>query len=490
MSPHLDLLLANRAYADHNEPPPGPQGPITGGSGGLLAAVRPVIEPWNGTRGTTWIGAGTGTYDRQYVDQHGVELIETPRGPLRHQRLFFDAETWRRHYADTANATLWPMLHLAIQPLWERTDYFPRPQPPQLDEWSGYVAVNGTIAHAAMAAPNRDICWVHDYQLALVPNMLRERRYPGRIGFFLHTPFPDIDLVEQSGPPQVMDVFTGMVEGLLGADLVGFQTEDDAERFRAAAERTTCAARSGASLKLAGRMAEVGAYPVGIDIEATEDAARAGAFPERLREAAASSLPLIVGLERADYTKGIPERLRAVAEAWRRGARFHYAGFSSPTREEVEAYQRLGREVAAATGEAEAAAREAGCQFTQSTVTLPWDEVVGLMRDADVVFTSSLSDGMNLVPLQAAIAQADTPAGERGVVVAGIGAGVANAYADCIGEGLETVDALDHEAMVQALVDASAGRYAPVSDMFIERVRERDARHWARRFLEDLGATE
>ena len=105
------LILANRAYLDH-ETPRSAGSTSSGGNGGLLATLRPVIEPWDGTSGTTWIGAGLGQFDSEWTDARGFELIETPRGTLRHRRLFFPNATWQGHYAEVSNSFLWPLVHL------------------------------------------------------------------------------------------------------------------------------------------------------------------------------------------------------------------------------------------------------------------------------------------------------------------------------------------------------------------------------------------
>jgi trehalose-6-phosphate synthase len=195
MPPRADLILANRAYLDHTQPP----GLIAAqpGNGGLLAAVRPIIEPWKDGEGTTWIGVGRGEFDRDFCDERGIEFIDTPRGPLRHCRLFFDDATWAAHYKQVANSFLWPLLHLVREPLPDLTDYYPRPHLPTADEWAAYRRVNDAFALAALEQPRQGTCWVHDYQLGLAPGLLRRKGFPGRIGFFLHTPFPALDVASE-----------------------------------------------------------------------------------------------------------------------------------------------------------------------------------------------------------------------------------------------------------------------------------------------------
>lgn len=197
---------------------------------------------------------------------------------------------------------------------------------------------------------------------------------------------------------------------------------------------------------------------------------------------------MVIGLERADYTKGIPERLRAIARAYREGAKFAYIGVAAPTRGGVASYEALQPAIEEAANAARAAAEEAGCWLIQTRELIPWEEVVALQRDADVVFTSSLADGMNLVPLQAAAVQSLRAEGERAVIIAGRDAGVSEIYAGFEQDGLVTVDPFDSEAMVAALRQAIAGRPGRITGRLFEAVREHDATSWATRFLGDLEA--
>lgn len=482
------LILANRAFLDH-EAPRWADSPSTASSGGLLAAVRPVIAPWDGTSGTTWIGVGMGRFDREWVDARGYELLDTPRGPLRHRRLFFGSATWQGHYGEVANSFTWPLFHLVRVDLPKATPYYPEPQPPSEAGWRSFEVVNRAFAEAACEEGGEQACWVHDYQLALVPGFLRERGYRGPVGFFLHIPFPSLGVIRPYLGGPTRERLTALVRGMLGADLVGFQTPGDVERFVEAACELAGATPADGGVRYAGREVRLGAYPVGIDpLEVIEAAERARPVT-RVRQARELGLPVVVGLERGDFTKGIPERLRAIAEAYREGLRFAYIGIASPTREGVEVYGALDAAIERYAARAREAAFWLGCPFTQVRASVGWDDVVALQRDADVVFTSSLADGMNLVPLQAAIAQSGRPPDERGVVLAGVDAGVAKVYPSDGSEGLRAVDPLDQESLLAGLRGGLVGLPGRISDRFIEQVRERDARSWGERFLTDLEGT-
>jgi len=444
--------------------------------------VAPAIA--HGPGGTTWVGAGRGSHDREFVDARGDELLDSPSGPVRHRRVFFGDDTWARFYQRTANGFLWPLLHLVRVPLPERTGYFPRPACPDVADWSAFRAANRRYAEAALDAGGGESVWVHDYQLGFVPRELRELGYRGRIGFFLHTPFPDIALVEREAGEDGLTLFREWLRGVAAADLVGLQSPADVGRFRTAIAAPGSTAGSGRAA-FQGRTVRFGAYPVGFDTAEIASLAKS-APPFDALAMLSPGAPVVVGLERQDYTKGIPERLHAMAALWRAGLRFHYLGLASPTREGVPGYGRFEAALASALRVATEAAEAAGSTCLQEARALAWPEVVALLRDASVVCTSSLADGMNLVPLQAAIAQGVRPAAERGVITTGRDAGVAAVYAAYATEGLVAVDPFDSAAFARALRLALEGRPGRVSDRLGAAVRAGDARAWAGRFLADL----
>ena len=484
MEPHAEVVLANRAYLDHEAPPgAGPAPPAS--AGGLLEALRPVVAPWSDGAGTTWIGPSRGRHDRAWTDDAGYELLDTDVGPLRHRRLYLEPDEWTGHYAASANGFLWPLFHLVRERLPEATGYYPAPETPSDGDWAAYRAVNAAFARAASEEEARS-CWVHDYQLGLAPLALREAGWRGRIGFFLHTPFPDLGVaapyLDSAGEERLRE----WVAGVLGADVAGFQTPSDVARFTAAAERLCSAERAHGGVLVDGRLVRLAAFPVGIDTAALAEVARTAELPEEVAALRGRGLPLVVGLERADYTKGIPERIDAVARALEDGVTFAYAGYASPTRPGVAAYDRLAAECDRRAERAAAIAAERGLPFLHRQRALRWSEVVALQREASVLFTSSLADGMNLVPVQTAMAQSVRPAAERGVILVGRDAGAAETYAGHEQDGLVPVDPLDTEATARALTAALAGEPGRISDRLVAAVRDHDAASWGRAFLATL----
>ena len=476
------LILANRAYVDHDVPPSDGAIPSPG-AGGLLAALHSVIEPWAGESGTTWIGASRGTFDREWSDASGYELIETPRGPLRHRRLFFAETTWHSHYDTVSNSFFWPLLHLSHERLPDLTEYYPRPFSPSAAEWRAYRRVNEAFAAAAFEEHLAGSCWIHDYHLALVPSILRSRHFPGNIGFFLHTPVPDLKIAGEYLDAAGTVFFREWLEGCLGADLVGFQTRENLDRFTVAAASLCGFAVVADGLRRGERTVRTGVFPVGVDASEIDETADL-ILPARFEQAFETDLPVVVGLERCDYTKGIPERLRAIAQAHRMGARFSYLGVAAPTRQAVPAYRALDAAVQAAADEAAASAQEAGLPFRQVIESTDWPAVVSLLRRADVVLTSSLADGMNLVPIQAILAQSARPRAQRAVAFTGAHAGVADFAASR--DGLIAIHPFERDEFACTLAAAVSGKQPRISDSLVAQVRKRDARAWASTFLESL----
>src|SRR5690606_14650743 len=202
------------------------------------------------------------------------------------------------YYQGFSNATLWPLYHDLLRE-------------PRLsaETWRTYREVNARFApEAAAAAPPNATVWVQDYHLQLVPRMLRRRRPDLRIGFFLHIPMPPRQIFARL--PWRREI----VDGLLGADVIGFQTEADAVNARAIVKCYSHAVPVGTDFVVGGRRVCLGAFPISIDVDRIEAATRAPAVRARLtrlRENLGQGRKILLGVDRLDYTKGIEERLAA-----------------------------------------------------------------------------------------------------------------------------------------------------------------------------------
>jgi trehalose 6-phosphate synthase len=390
--PSADLVVvANRLPVRRVESPGAPSVWETS-PGGLVSALIPTL----GGRRVCWVGWTGDSTPRREPDAGAPSTSgdSSHEPPFQHQGMTLvpvplDANEVADFYTGFSNATLWPLYHDAIQP-------------PEIhrDWWLAYVAVNQRFAEAAagFARPGA-VVWVHDYQLQLVPAMLRKLRPDLRIGFFLHIPYPPQELFMR------LPWRSELIAGMLGADVVGFQVPVAAQNFAGLARRLTSARGLGNTLKFEGRSVRVGAFPVSIDVEHFEELA---ARPEIVAEAQSiraqlgSPRVVLLGVDRLDYTKGIEARLKAFREMLQDGVvsagECALVQIAVPSRTEVPAYgderDRVERLVGEINGDYGAMGAPAVHYFHRS---LSAEELVALYIAADVMVVTPYRDGMNLV---------------------------------------------------------------------------------------------
>lgn len=344
--------------------------------GGLVTALAPILESRHGG----WIGwaGGSGRAPNPF-SLKGIEY--TPVSLAKDELEDF--------YFGFSNRTLWPLYHDSMRaPEFRRRWWWP------------YVDVNKRYAEAAAAAAKPgDIIWVHDYHLQLAPAMIRELRPDVRIGFFLHIPFPPEELFAH------LPWRTQILEGMLGADLLGFQTKAGARNFIAAARRFTDASGSKGDLAYRGRTVQAKAFPISIDIERFENLARTAdvlAMRDRLRMKLGAGRKVFLGVDRLDYSKGIDIRLRAFEELLKSGSwtpeECVFVQIAVPSREEVEDYAQLRADVEQLVGRINGQFGEAGVAAVHYLHRgLPQEELVSHYLAADVMVVTPFRDGMNLV---------------------------------------------------------------------------------------------
>jgi trehalose 6-phosphate synthase len=344
--------------------------------GGLVSALIPIVQKSGGG----WIGwSGTAGRAPAPFKHDGIALlpVSISRGEL------------QGFYHGFCNGTLWPLYHDAVrEPEYHRS------------WWRAYVAVNRRYAEltAASAARNAKV-WVHDYHLQLVPALLREMRPDLRIGFFLHIPFPPEELfVRLPWRRQIL-------EGLLGADVIGFQTQDGAQNFVRLARRYAGARIEGGRVWSHDRPVTVGAFPVSIDFERYDEIARSDRVSTRVAEIErrlGRGRTIILGVDRLDYTKGIDLRLRAFRDllAHRQITLREcvLVQLAVPSRERATEYRELRRRVEELVGQINGDYGEVGLAPVHYVHrSQPFEEVVALYRAAEVMLVTPLADGMNLV---------------------------------------------------------------------------------------------
>jgi trehalose 6-phosphate synthase len=379
------VVVANRLPVDQVTDPDGSTR-WQRSPGGLVTA----LEPFVAGRGGAWVGwSGSAGDAPEPFESGGMSLIPIP----------LTEEEVDRYYEGMSNASLWPLYHDVV----EKPEY-------HRNWWDTYVQVNKRFAErtAEIAAENA-IVWVHDYQLQLVPAMLRQQRPDLTIGFFLHIPFPPYELFTQ------LPWRSAIVEGLLGADLVGFQRPSAATNFVQLARRLHDLPARKNAVEYDGRTVTAKAFPISIDVAAFDELARS---PEVLARAAEIRTELgnpdkiILGVDRLDYTKGISVRLNAFEELLEDGA-VEAPGtvlvqVATPSRERVEHYvhmrETIEQQVGHINGVFGSIAGPAVHYFNQS---MDRTELAALYRAADVMLVTPYRDGMNLVAKEYVAARSD-----------------------------------------------------------------------------------
>ncbi|MDH3496026.1 MAG: trehalose-6-phosphate synthase [Gemmatimonadota bacterium] len=427
--------------------------------GGLVTALGPVVAEAEGA----WVGwTGTaGRAPRPFI-LDGITNVPVS----------VTADQVEGSYEGFCNRTLWPLYHHAVrQPEYHR------------HWWRAYVSLNERFADvAARTAARGARVWVQDYHLQLVPALLRARRPDLRIGFFLHIPFPPSELfLHLPWRRQVL-------EGLLGADVIGFQTATAATNFRRLASALTDARRAGSALQLAGRRVRVGAFPISIDTAGYEALARSADVQRQLAALHASvgrGRRVLLGVDRMDYTKGIPQRLEAYGELLARGRRYARESVliqvAVPSRERIAEYRTLRREVDALVGRINGQFGQVGLTpITYLRRSLDRDELVAMYQLADVMVVTPLADGMNLVAKEYVASRVDGD----GVLVLSQFAGAAAGFRAALSVNPHDVDGMA-DALQQGLEMPRAERRRRMRSLR-GAVRRHSVQDWAAAFLRAL----
>lgn len=427
--------------------------------GGLVTALMPIA----GASGGKWIGwlGGSGVPPRPF-EHEGVALRPVP----------LSSAEINTYYHGYCNRTLWPLFHDAI-----RTPEF------EGSWWRPFVEVNRRFARAAARACGRgERVWVHDYHLMLVPAMLRAMRPDLRIGFFLHIPFPPEELFLWL--PQRRE----LLQGVLGSDVVGFQTHDMAQNFSRLARRLTSAEGTDRLLEYEGRSVVCADYPISIDFDWFNDRAsdpevkrQAGIIRQRL----GSRRQMLLSVDRLDYTKGIDARLKAFEKLLDDGRLSVddcvLVQICAPSREDVREYARMRMQIDEMVGSINGSHSEPGrVAVHYFRRTFSREEIVPYYVAADAILVTPLRDGMNLVAKEYIACRSEND----GALVLSEFAGAAVQLRQAL-----LVNPRDVEGTAQAIemslrMKQSDARFRMA--VLRSMVRRHDVHDWARLFLEDL----
>jgi trehalose 6-phosphate synthase/phosphatase len=431
--------------------------------GGLATGLGSIYQ----ADGNVWVGWPGLSVDDPAEQEHVTQQLQADSmAPV----FLSDAEI-RDYYEGFSNSTLWPTFH-----------YFSQFATYEETHWQAYVAANEKFCQAvlALAGPD-DTIWVHDYQLLLLPEMLRRELPNASIGFFLHIPFPSHELI------RVLPWGAELLKGMLGADLIGFHTFGYMRHFLSAVSQMLGLSNQNGLVETSTRTVLVDAFPMGIDYQryAQAAASEAAKAHERTYREVLREDRVILSIDRLDYTKGIAQRLLAFEQLLIRHP--EWQGQASllmvvvPSRDQVAQYASLKVEIDELVGRINAQYSTISWHpihyFYRS---FPFEELAALYRLADVALVTPVRDGMNLVAKEYIASKAD----QQGVLILSERAGAARELSDALlinpTDTNQVVEAM-HEAL-QMPADEQQARMSSLQAL----VRQYDVFAWTRLFMDRL----
>ncbi len=441
---------------------------------GLVTALEPVLCACDGT----WIAHGSGDADMEAIDHHNRLRVppEDPQYTLR--RVWLTKEEEEGYYYGFANEGLWPLCHIAhTRPIFRAND------------WQHYQAVNHKFADALleeMEGTINPVVLVQDYHFALLPRLIKQRRHDARVAIFWHIPWPN---QEAFG---ICPWQRELVDGLLGADLIGFHIQSHCNNFLQTADRIVESRidRERFSVQRHGHLTMVRPFPISVDFvaDAGGETAQEPAYVERsalLKALGIEAAFVGVGVDRLDYTKGILERFLAIERFLEKYPRyqgqFTFIQIGAPSRSHIKRYHDLQAEV-------EAEADRINWRFRldrwKPIVLLNWQhshkEIQAYYRAADLCLVTSLHDGMNLVAKEFVAARSD----ERGVLILSCFTGAARELTDAL-----QVNPYDIDQTAEA-IHAALEMEPEEKQLRLQRmrkiVREHNVYHWAGTLIAEL----
>ncbi len=404
------------------------------GSGGLVTAMAPVLR----NRGGVWIGWPGGVESDDDAIRKGIEEADSEVG-FTFSPVFLSQEDVELYYHGFSNEVIWPLFH----DLQTHCRFLPA-------YWKSYQKVNETFANTCLQTiHHEDFIWVHDYQLMLLGESLRNKGVESKIGFFLHIPFPSPDIFMKL--PWRFEI----LHALLKYDLIGFQTARDHRNFinciRFLKEDVHLQGGKGMHIcRSHGRKVRIGTFPISIDFNEfashadSEEIARAA----WLLHENWSGQKIIFSLDRLDYTKGILDRLEAIRIFLQQHPEFHkkicFVQIVVPSRTKIDGYQALKQEIDRLVGEINSQfSRESWVPIHYVFRSLKRSELLAFYRTSDIALVTSVKDGMNLVAKEYVACQTE----KNGVLLLSEFAGAASQFQ----QGALLIHPYDLEGVAQAL---------------------------------------
>lgn len=408
-------------------------------TGGLTAGLDPVMQQLHGT----WIAWGDGEADRAAATDDGEVSVPPDDPQYTLKRLWLTDEDVEGYYYGYSNRALWPLCHLAMG----RAEF-------DAEQWRQYCKVNEKFAQSVIERADSDsIVWFQDYHLARAPRIVRSQRsaVPFLLQFW-HIPWPAVDAFRAC--PQA----NAILDGLLGNDLIGFHVPQYCSNFLECVDRLVDDAdvdHDSNRIRHDGRETIVGAFPMGVDADDIEQQSNAASEETwhsfKRQHDIDPGTRILLGVDRLDYTKGIPQRLKALEHLWERYPKWQetvtYVQKGTESRSQIPAYQKLQENVDDIVTRIN---DRFGTNDWQPVVLveemLPREALCGLYRYSDIALVSPLRDGMNLVAQEYVASQID----DDGVLVLSELAG----SSEELGDAVLTVNPYDTESHTETIDQA------------------------------------
>lgn len=434
--------------------------------GGLATGLSSYQESTD----SLWIG-WPGIADDDLSVQEKDSLVEVLNKNYKCMPVFMSKSEVDAFYHDFCNKTIWPLFH-----------YFTSNAEYDQCYWEMYVQTNRKFLDSIIPViEDDDTIWVHDYQLMLLPEMIKERFPNTKIGFFLHIPFPSFEIY------RLLVWRDEILYGLLGADLIGFHTYEYARHFLSSVRRLLGYEHNLNQIIYENRYVQVDAFPMGIDYDRFAKEYNTPEFQEEVRRIVSSTQgeKIILSIDRLDYTKGIPQRIRAFNEFLRRypeykhKVRFHL--IVAPSRVEVDTYEALRSEIA-----------ELVSAINGEHGTVDWmpiwfyfqsfsqESLTALYKYSDILLVTPLRDGMNLVAKEYIAARTDY----QGMVVISETAGAASELGEVV-----VVNPNDCNAIAEGIkkaLDMPVEEKVEINKVIHKRLKRYNVNFWAEEFIKTI----
>ncbi len=460
------LLVSNRLSTSVSIDADGPH--FSPSMGGLATGLSSLHQQEN----SLWVG-WTGVPSEGLSAEMNQVISDRLRQEHKSVAVALREDEIEQFYFGFCNNIVWPLFH-----------YFPTYADYSEELWHAYRSVNEKYFDRVLeVAEEDDFIWVHDYQLMLLPQMLKRALPTARIGFFLHIPFPSYEVF------RLLPWREQILDGILGSDLVGFHTYDYARHFLSAVRRILGAEHQMANVKYANRMIKVDAFPMGIDYQKYASAREKPAVQQEIENIRREldGQKIILSVDRLDYSKGIPMRIRAYRLFLQQNP--VYQGkvtmilIVAPSRTAVPHYQELKREIDELVSITNGTLGQIGwTPISYFYRPFPFDQLTAAYTQADVLLVTPLRDGMNLIAKEYVAARKDY----RGAIVLSETAGAARELGEAI-----TINPNNEPQIAAAIREAlemPLEEQEQKNRLMHERLELYDIHYWAGDFMDKLVA--